>query len=320
MGTSTLAAAAGADDDESMTGPAISTKRLTKRYGSTTVVDELSLTVPRGIIFGFLGPNGAGKTTTIDLLLGLREPTAGSARVLGVDVVADPDLVRNQVGAVLDEPGLYEHLSALDNLHFWARVWSVPEERIEFLLRGIGLWDRRLDRVGSWSRGMQQQLALIRARLHDPELLFLDEPTAGLDVLSARDVRAQLRVLTEAGKSVFLTTHNMTEAEELCDRVAVIQRGRLVAEGTPAELMNRSGHELHIVGSGLDHAAKVLKRHPEILAHMMDGDRLWLRLADPDPSGLVADLVAAGVSIREVANESRLEDAFVELTGADHGD
>ncbi|MDH5521080.1 MAG: ABC transporter ATP-binding protein, partial [Acidimicrobiia bacterium] len=143
-------------------------------------------------------------------------------RVLGIDIVDDPDLVRSRVGVVLDEPGLYEHLSALDNLRFWARVWSVPDERIELLLRGIGLWDRRLDRAGSWSRGMQQQLALIRAQLHDPELLFLDEPTAGLDVLSARNVRSQLRVLTDAGKSVFLITHNMTEAEELCDRVAVI--------------------------------------------------------------------------------------------------
>jgi len=203
-------------------GDAVFIEGLTKRFGSTTVVDDLTLTVPRGIIFGFLGPNGAGKTTTIDLLLGLREPTAGTARVLGIDIVDDPDLVRSRVGVGRDEPGLYEHLSALDNLRFWARVWSVPDERIELLLRGIGLWDRRLDRAGSWSRGMQQQLALIRAQLHDPELLFLDEPTAGLDVLSARNVRSQLRVLTDAGKSVFLITHNMTEAEELCDRVAVI--------------------------------------------------------------------------------------------------
>ncbi len=138
-----------------VSGNAITADSLTKRFGSTTVLDGLTLNVPEGIIFGFLGPNGAGTTTTINLLLGLSTPTAGSAEVFGFDVVDEADRVRSRVGVVLDEPGLYEHLSALDNLRFRARVWQVSNDRIEELLTGIGLWDRRSDRVGTWSRGMK---------------------------------------------------------------------------------------------------------------------------------------------------------------------
>ncbi len=297
--------------------PVIEIDGLSKRFGDFYAVDGLSLTVPRGSVFGFLGPNGAGKTTTINLLLGLIEPSGGSARVLGFDSVAGSAEIRTRVGALLDEPGLYEQMSAYENLEFYARAWRIPHAirgaRIEGLLNELGLWDRRDDLAGSWSTGMKQRIAVARAQLHQPELLFLDEPTAGLDVVSAREVRDQLRRLADDGTTIFLTTHNMSEAEELCPRVAIINRGRLVADGAPSALLSESGFEVSIEGENLDAGVATIRERPDVISCMNEGDRLRLRMATSDPSGIVSALVAAGASIHEVSRGTHLEDAFVEL-------
>jgi ABC-2 type transport system ATP-binding protein len=317
-GLSALAQCFGSSDDRRVqVDPIIEVDRLGKRYGDVSALSGLSLTVPRGSVFGFLGPNGAGKTTTISLLLGLVEPSYGSARVLGFDIVSAADDIRARVGALLDENGLYEQLSAYENLLFHARAWRFTprqaETRIHQLLSRIGLWDRRDDPAGSWSTGMQQRLALARAQLHDPELLFLDEPTAGLDVISARQVRHQLTTLAEEGKTIFLTTHNMSEAEELCARVAIIRDGQLVAEGEPTALLSESGYEVTIVGRHTDAAVQAVRNRPDVDSVVVEDGRLRLKMTSPDPSGVVSDLVACGASIQEVNRGTRLEDVFLEL-------
>ena len=192
--------------------------------------------MPRGIVFGFLGPNGSGKTTTIRLLLGLLEPTAGQARVLGFDLRTQADEIRARTGALLEHSGLYERLSAEDNLEFYGRVCRLPanvrRKRCEELLGNLGLWDRRKEPVGTWSRGMKQKLAIARTLLHRPTLIFLDEPTAGLDPVAAAALHDDLTALVaQEGVTVFLTTHNLAEAEKLCQQVGVINQGRLIASG-----------------------------------------------------------------------------------------
>src|SRR5512143_3678316 len=233
---------------------AIRIDALARRFGTLCAVDGLSLQVPAGIVFGFLGPNGAGKTTTINLLLGLLEPTSGRAEVLGVDPWTQGEEVRRRTGAVLEHTGVYEQLSAEENLEFYGRAWRIPAEvrraRVRELLSAMDLWERRGEKAGTWSRGMQQRLALARALLHRPSLLFLDEPTAGLDVLAATAVRTDLAALARtSGTTIFLTTHNMAEAERLCSVVAVIRAGRVLTIGSPDDLRARIGNpRVEVVG------------------------------------------------------------------------
>ena len=210
---------------------AIRLEQLTRNFATVRALDRLSLQVPAGVIYGFLGPNGAGKTTTINLLLGLLEPTAGRVEVLGFDTRTHAGEVRARCGALLEHTGLYEHMSAEDNLEFYGRVNRMSaadrSARIKELLTDIGLWDRRKEKVGQWSKGMKQKLALARTMLHRPPLLLLDEPTAGLDVMAANEVRHDLATLAaREGTTIFLTTHNMVEAERLCAEVAVIRSGQ----------------------------------------------------------------------------------------------
>jgi len=204
-------------------------------------VRGIDFQVPEGELFGLLGPNGAGKTTTIKMLITLLIPTAGSARVLGLDVVEQAHEVRKRIGYVFGgERGVYERLSGYDNLRYFAELYGVPaheqRRRIEELLEVVGLKGREHERAEGYSRGMKQRLHVARGLLHDPDVIFLDEPTIGLDPVGARDVRATIASLTEAGKTVLLTPHYMFEADALCDRIAVISQGRIVAEGTPTEL------------------------------------------------------------------------------------
>src|SRR5579883_2211896 len=214
-----------------MPGAVIETDGLTRDFASVRAVDGLTLSVPAGIIFGFLGPNGSGKTTTIRLLTGILEPTAGRATVLGFDSVRQADAIRARTGSLLEHTGLYERLSAEDNLEFYGRVFRLSpaerQQRIKELLAPMGLWERRTERAGDWSRGMKQKLAIARALLHRPELVFLDEPTAGLDPAAAVALQEELAGLTQReGVTIFLTTHNLAEAERLCALVGVIQQGR----------------------------------------------------------------------------------------------
>jgi ABC-2 type transport system ATP-binding protein len=299
---------------------------VTRDFGPVRALDALSLEVPKGIVFGFLGPNGAGKTTAIRVFLGLIEPTSGRAEVLGLDTRRDGGAIRVRCGALLEHPGLYERLSAQDNLDFYGRAWHVPKrtraDRIRELLTRFGLWDRRDDPVGNWSRGMKQKLAVARAVLHRPDLVFLDEPTSGLDPVATAGLREDLAMLAaQEGVTVFLTTHNLNEAERLCGQVGVISRGRLLAVGSPDELRARqdSGRvDITVRGITSDVVA-LLQSMPGVTAVTVDGARLSLAL----PSGasvapIVALLVQHDVAVEEVRRaRATLEDAFLELMGAE---
>src|SRR5262245_2857494 len=225
---------------------AIRSSGLTRQFSAVRALDNLTIEVPSGVVFGFLGPNGAGKTTTIRLLLNLIEPTRGSAEVLGFDTRTQGHEIRARCGALLEHSGLYERLSAEDNLRFYGRVGRMDERdlehRIQELLTQMDLWDRRKEAVVKWSRGMKQKLAIARAVIHRPGLVFLDEPTAGLDPVAANGLRKDLAALvSQQSTTIFLTTHNMAEAEKLCNIVAVIRQGRLLAVGNPAELRACAG-------------------------------------------------------------------------------
>ena len=305
---------------------AIRADAVTRDFGAVRALDALSLEVPKGIVFGFLGPNGAGKTTAIRVFLGLIEPSAGVAEVLGRDTRHDSASIRARCGALLEHPGLYERLSASDNLEFYGRAWHVPrrvmQDRIRELLTRFGLWDRRDDPVGRWSRGMKQKLAVARAVLHRPELVFLDEPTSGLDPVATAGLREDLATLAaHEGVTVFLTTHNLNEAERLCAQVGVIRGGRLLAVGSPQQLRERqdSGH-VEITARGLtsDVVALLRERH-DIETLVADDGRLSLALA-PGASiaPIVALLVHHAVEIEEVRRaRATLEDAFLDLMGAE---
>jgi ABC-2 type transport system ATP-binding protein len=305
-----------------MTGTAMRLENLTRYFGPIKAVNGLSLEVPAGIIFGFLGPNGAGKTTTIRLLLGLLEPTAGRAEVLGFNTRTQADQVRTHTGALLEHVGLYEQLSAADNLEFYGRVWRVPraerQARIKELLTHMGVWERRQEPVAKWSRGMKQKLALARTLLHRPSLVLMDEPTAGLDVMAAVAVREDLASLAaREGVTVFLTTHNMAEAEKLCSRVAVIRKGSLVALGHPDELRARAGGpRVEVVGRGFSEEALArLRARPEVAAAQAHDAHLVIDLrTETDTAPLISLLVGVGVEVEEVRRgKASLEEVFLTL-------
>ena len=301
---------------------AIRMENLRRDFGAVRAVDGLTLEVPAGTVFGFLGPNGAGKTTTIRLLLGLLEPTAGQATVLGFDTRTQAAEIRERTGALLEHAGLYEQLSAEDNLEFYGRAWRLPAAerrgRIREVLTEMGLWERRKERVGNWSRGMRQKLALARAQLHRPALLLLDEPTAGLDVMAAVAVRDDLAALaSRQGSTIFLTTHNMAEAERLCQQVAVIRAGKLLAVGTPDALRaHAGGPRMEVVGHGFSESAlSLLRERPEVAAASVQNDHLTVDLrAETDTAPLVSLLVGAGVQVEEVRRgKASLEEVFLTL-------
>jgi len=227
---------------------AITLSNLTRRFGSRTALQDINLEIPSGEIYGYLGSNGAGKTTTIRILLGLLSATSGSARVFGLDPQSQGAEVRTRCGALLEHTGLYERLSAYENLNFYGSIWhlsaSVRARRIQELLESIELWDRKNEVIRDWSRGMKQKLAVARALIHRPELIFLDEPSAGLDPLAAVALRDDLhRLVNQQKVTVFLTTHNLAEAEKLCSQVAVLHQGHLLASGTPAEIRASTGKD-----------------------------------------------------------------------------
>jgi len=301
---------------------AINVEGLSRTFGSVRALEQVSLAVPSGIVFGLLGPNGAGKTTMIRLLLGLLAPDAGRATVLGYDVTREGDAVRRRCGALLEHPGLYERLSAADNLEFYARAWALSAAarrvRIHELLSGVGLWDRRGERVAGWSRGMKQQLAIARAMLHRPELLFLDEPTAGLDALATVALRETVAALVRReGVTVFLTTHMLTEAERICQQVGIIRQGKLIVSGTPDELRaRRPGHGIRVAGRGFTpELLEMVRRIPSVTSATVKDGQLFVDLVDPAATpDLVARLTAGGALIEELQKDrASLEQVFIEL-------
>ena len=307
-----------------MPSPAIRTDGLTRDFASIRAVDGLTLEVAEGTVFGFLGPNGSGKTTTIRLLLGLLAPTSGDIEVLGHDIRTGAPAIRAASGALMEHSGLYERLSAWENLEFFARVWRIPkgerEARIKELLESIGLWDRRGELVGTWSRGMKQKLAVLRTLLHRPRLVFLDEPTAGLDPIAAAALRDDLlRLVAEEGLTVFLTTHNLAEAERLCSQVGVVRRGRLIAHGHPDEIrVAAAGNRLEIAGRGFTPGLlDGLRSRQDVAGAVVVNGRLCVELATGGTTPpVVAFVVGAGADIEEVRRAAdSLEDAFLNIVG-----
>jgi ABC-2 type transport system ATP-binding protein len=293
-------------------------------------VRGVTFAIAEGELFGLLGPNGAGKTTTIKMLITLLIPTEGSASVLGYDVVKDAREVRKRIGYVFGgDRGLYERLSALDNLRYFAELYAVPpaeqKRRIGELLDLVGLAGREKERVEGYSRGMRQRLHIARGLLHDPPVVFLDEPTIGVDPVGARELRRTIAGLTEAGKTVLLTTHYMFEADDLCDRMAVIAKGEIVAEGTPRDLKaivaDRTVIEIETFGVDDDAVERVRQadgvtsvsieeREQAQVLHVQSpaGTELTQRLL-----GLLGTTRIGRVAVREPT----LEDAYVALVGRD---
>jgi ABC-2 type transport system ATP-binding protein len=300
----------------------IRTEQLSRSFGSVQAVNELSLEVPAGIVFGFLGPNGAGKTTTIQLLLGLLEPSHGRASVLGFDTRTQADQIRERTGALLEFSGLYERMSAEDNLDFYGRIYQMSASerraRIKELLTHLDLWDRRGERVGTWSRGMKQQLAMARALLHRPQLVFLDEPVAGLDPIAASRLNNDLANLVKhEGVTVFLNTHNMADAQKLADQVGVIRQGKLLALGNPDELrLKQGGPQAEIYGHGFTaQMVGALKQQPGVVHAEQNNSHLIITLRDGSDVGpLVHLIVQQGGVVEEVRRGTAdLEDVFLAL-------
>jgi ABC-2 type transport system ATP-binding protein len=292
-------------------------------------VKGISFQIARGELFGLLGPNGAGKTTTIKMLITLLLPTSGSATVAGHDVVRDVREVRRRIGYVFGgDRGLYERLNARDNLRYFGELYGVPPalqaRRIGELLEMVGLSGREKERVEGYSRGMRQRLHIARGLLHDPEVLFLDEPSIGIDPVGARELRDTVRNLIAVEKTVLLTTHYMFEADELCDRIAVIREGEIVAEGTPAQLKERAsaGRVVEVETYGVE--AEVVARIGEIAGvravAVEERGQLQVLLVQGDADAEVTGQVLArleGVRVGRVsAREPTLEDAYVELVTA----
>lgn len=303
-----------------MNSSVIRTQGLTRDFETIRAVDSLTMEVEQGTIFGFLGPNGAGKTTMIRLLLGLLEPTSGTAEVLGYDTRTHAGQIREKTGALLEHTGLYERLTAYDNLEFYGRIArlsaSERASRIQALLMHMGLWERRHETAGNLSKGMKQKLAVARTLLHRPALIFLDEPTAGLDPVAATALRDDLTTLAvNEGVTVFLTTHNLPEAEKLCSRVAVIRAGKLLTIGHPNEL--RLGeNKLVVTGEGFNQdVLEVLRQRPDVISTSLEGIRLEITLKEQaETAPLVSLLVAQGVRLEEVRKrQSSLEESFLAL-------
>jgi ABC-2 type transport system ATP-binding protein len=287
---------------------------LARRFGDRLAVDHLSIEVAPGEALGFLGPNGAGKTTTVRLLTGLIAPSAGEAEVAGVKIGGDGASLRRRVGVLTESPGLYDRLSVSRNLAFFARLHDLtdPMARIEKYLRLVDLWERRDEPAGSLSKGMRQKLAIARCLLHEPPVLFLDEPTSGLDPESARLVRDAVAELKRSGATIWLCTHNLAEAERLCDRIAVF-RTRLLALDTPSALRARLFGRRVSVRVRDPAAAAAALTGSEVA---IDGDRVLVVVDDPDARtpGILRALVGAGVDVLEVVDASgTLEEAYLRL-------
>lgn len=274
----------------------IETQKLSRSFGELHAVQELDLAIEEGEIFGFLGSNGAGKTTTISMLTGQLRPSAGAARVMGQDVSVDSKALSHMIGVVFEFPNLYLRLTAYQNLYFAAQLYDVPSARIDELLERMGLTDRAHDRVNEFSTGMRQKLLIARALVHQPCVLFLDEPTSGLDPSFARGIRELVKSLREDGTTVFLTTHYMEEAEQLCDRVAFIEQGEIVRQGAPKELTRAFGK-------------------PLIKVELKDGNVATLSLEIEEDRRQLAVWSEANALLSIHSQEPSLEDVFVEVVG-----
>jgi ABC-2 type transport system ATP-binding protein len=302
---------------------------LRRRAREIDALRGITFSIERGELFGLLGPNGAGKTTTIKVLTTLLLPSGGTARVLGFDVARDEREVRRRIGYVFGgDRGLYERLSALDNLRYFADVYRVPPRgqrgRIDELLALVGLQGRERERVETYSRGMRQRLHIARGLLHDPPVLFLDEPTIGLDPVGARELRQTIAGLKDAGKTILLTTHYMFEADELCDRIAVISDGTIVAAGSPAELKSRVADRTIVEIEAFGASDEMIERLRSVAGvasvsvELREQAQVILVKSSRGPElvqSLMRELADAHVG-KVVPRQPTLEDAYIDLVGA----
>jgi len=309
-------------------GVVLRTERLTKRFERLTAVEDLDLEVHEGEVFGFLGPNGAGKTTTLRLLCALIAPTSGTAEVAGFRIGSEDEQIRASVGILTEQPGLYERLSAEQNLLFFAALFGlsppVARRQTERYLRLMGLWDRRTETVATFSRGMKQKMAIARAAIHEPRIIFLDEPTTGLDPDAARTVREFIAKIRGEGRTVFLCTHNLDEADRLCDRIAFFRR-TIIRIDTPARLRAELyGHatEFRILPSPRpEHLVKVQAVEGVKNAHLENGS-IIVSSADPllaNPR-IIRALVNAGAEVAYVSDrKASLEDVYLKVVEGEDG-
>lgn len=297
----------------------IHTENLTKKFGDVTAVEGLALDIKEGEVFGFLGPNGAGKTTTVRMLTSLIGPSAGKAVVNGFEVGRQDEGIRRSVGVLTETPGMYDNLSAEYNLRIYAELYEVRDVpgQVEKYLRMLGLWERRADPAGTFSKGMKQKLAIARAMIHEPHLLFLDEPTSGLDPEAAHLVRDFIAELRKEGRTIFLCTHNLDEADRLCDRIGVFKSKLLVVD-TPEQLRRSLfGRKIvfHLREAG-EPLAEALRKLPFVQEARVVENKLVVTLDDPESRNpeIVRALVAAGADIRFVGElRHSLEDVYLQL-------
>ncbi|HNY33734.1 MAG TPA: ATP-binding cassette domain-containing protein [Methanothrix soehngenii] len=306
--------------------PVIQTINLTKRYGNFLAVDHLNFQIQKGEIFGFLGPNGSGKTTTIRMLVGLSKPSEGRASILGHDILSNITEAKRYIGVVPDISNLYDELSARNNLLFMAKLYGVPHDQRELktdeLLKNFGLYERRDDRFGTFSRGMKRALTIAAALIHSPKILFLDEPTTGLDVVAARSLRNLISNLHDQGLTIFLTTHYLEEADHLCDRIAILVNGKIVRIGTPEELKHlteeKSVIEITFAGDIRTRIGELTSRIPGTEVIALEDDKVRIYGGDPPRifEGVSQFAKDTGIEL-ELVNSIRpsLEDAFMRITG-----
>ncbi len=297
--------------------PAIETYGLTKAFGDRRAVDTLDLAIPQGAIFGFLGPNGAGKTTTMRMLLGLIHPTAGSARILGHDIISARVAIVRQVGAIVESPAFYPYLSGRDNLRVLARTMSMDDpRRIEEVLELVDLRARARDKVRAYSLGMKQRLAIAAALLNRPRVIFLDEPTNGLDPAGTVEIRDLIRELGRADHTIFLSSHLLNEVEQVCTDVAIIHQGRLVTQGRVGDLLQQDT-SLLVVAEPVSILQAVAERMGAA-AELLGPQTARLSIDPARTPALVAALVHAGAQVAQVTPQrASLEERFLALTGAD---
>ncbi len=297
----------------------IETDNLSKRFNDTLAVDELSLKVNEGEVFGFLGPNGAGKTTTVRMLTSLIGPSSGTALVNGYRLGKQDTEIRRSVGILTETPGMYDNLSAEFNLEIYANLYEVkdPKGQVEKYLRLLGLWERRLDEAGTFSKGMKQKLAIARSLLHEPRILFLDEPTAALDPEASHLVRDFIAELSKEGRTIFLCTHNLDEADRLCDRIAVFKT-RLLVQDTPANLRSQLfGRKVvfHLAKADETLAADIRALPFVREAKVVEG-KLVVNLDEPEQHNpdIIRVLVSQGADIQFVGElRHSLEDVYLQL-------
>ncbi len=300
---------------------------LAKRFGSLTAVHDLSFTVGDGEIFGILGPNGAGKTTTVRMLAGLIEPSGGRATLNGLDLGTQTEAVRAQTGILTELPGLHERLTARQNLAYYARLYGmrgrVQRDAVTRHLGLVGMGEDADRRVAGFSKGMRQKIAIARALIHDPEVIYLDEPTSGLDPSAARGVREIVAALRDAGRSIVICTHNLDEAERLCDRIGIM-RGTLLSVGTPAALRRlgrRATTRVELVGPrGPESFLETVARLPFVAGARAEARTLLVEVEDPrgENPEIVRALVADGARIVAVREEAAsLEEVYLRMVGSD---